>query len=124
MTGFLRGVAVAALAVATLWGQPALALDKLTLAVGQKGFWDTSFPYLGQQKGFFKDQGVELDIQWTDGGADTQQAVITGSIDIGIATGFLGTISAWAKRAPVIVLSSQMTGAPDLFWYVRADSPV
>ena len=73
MTGLLKGVAVAALTVAALGGQPALALDKLTLAVGQKGFWDTSFPYLGQQKGFFKDQGVELDIQWTDGGADTQQ---------------------------------------------------
>jgi NitT/TauT family transport system substrate-binding protein len=126
MTGLLRGVAVAAFAVATLavGGRPALALDKLTLAVGQKGFWDTSFPYLGQEKGFFKEQGIELDIQWTDGGADTQQAVITGSIDIGIATGFLGTISAWAKHAPVIVLSSQMTGAPDLYWYVRADSPV
>jgi NitT/TauT family transport system substrate-binding protein len=123
MTGLLRGVAIAAFAVATLCGGPALALDKLTLAVGQKGFWDTSFPYLGQEKGFFKEQGVELDIQWTDGGADTQQAVITGSIDIGIATGFLGTISAWSKRAPVIVLSSQMTGAPDLYWYVRADSP-
>src|SRR4051812_28002348 len=122
MTGLLRTTALATLAVAMLIGRPAAALDKLTLAVGQKGFWDTSFPYLGQEKGFFREQGVELEIQWTDGGADTQQAVITGSIDIGIATGFLGVISAWAKNAPVVVLSAETTGASDLFWYVRGDS--
>src|SRR3954471_22824398 len=120
----IRGLAIASMLVALFIGHPAAALDKLTLAVGQKGFWDTSFPYLGQEKGFFREQGVELEIQWTDGGADTQQAVITGSIDIGIATGFLGVISAWAKNAPVVVLSAETTGASDLFWYVRAESPV
>jgi len=103
---------------------PALAQDKLKLAVGQKGNWDTSFPFMGQQKGIFKEAGIELDIQWTDGGADTLQAVITGSFDAGLANGVLGVVGAWSKGAPVILLSGQMLGAPDIYWYVKSDSPV
>ncbi len=120
-TGLAAVVAVMALVAGA---RPAAALDKFTVAAPQKGFWDTAFPYLGQEKGFFKEQGIELDIQWTEGGADTQQAVITGSIDIGLATGFLGVISAFSKGAPVTLISSEMTGASDLYWYVRADSPI
>jgi NitT/TauT family transport system substrate-binding protein len=103
---------------------PAMAQDKLKLAVGQKGNWDTAIVQLGQDKGFFREQKLELDIQWTEGGADTLQAVITGSFDIGLANGFLGVIGAWGKGAPVILLGNEMTGAPDIYWYVKADSPV
>lgn len=125
MTKHFTSMTVAAAALAALVGsQPALALDKFTVAAPQKGFWDTAFPYLGQEKGFFREQGIELDIQWTEGGADTQQAVISGSIDIGLATGLLGVLSAYAKGAPVTLISAEMTGASDLYWYVRADSPI
>jgi NitT/TauT family transport system substrate-binding protein len=124
MNRWITRIAVLAAAAAIVAPTPSWALDKLTLAVGQKGFWDTSFPYLGQEKGFFRENGIELDIQWTEGGADTQQAVITGSLDIGIAVGILGVVGAWAKNAPVVILSGQMMGSPDIYWYVRADSPV
>lgn len=122
-SGTSLAVAVAAVALLAS-ARPAAALDKLTVAAPQKGFWDTAFVYLGQEKGFFKEQGLDLDIQWTEGGADTQQAVITGSIDIGLATGLLGVLSAYAKGAPVVLASSEMTGASDLYWYVKADSPI
>ncbi len=123
ISGTCLTAAIAALALVAA-GRPAAALDKFTVAAPQKGFWDTAFPYLGQEKGFFKEQGIELDIQWTEGGADTQQGVITGSIDIGLATGLLGVLSAYAKGAPVVLASSEMTGASDLYWYVKADSPI
>jgi NitT/TauT family transport system substrate-binding protein len=116
--------AAAAVLIPSLAGVPVLAADVLKVANPQKGFWDTSFLQLGQEKGFFKEQGIELDIQWTDGGAETQQAVISGSFDIGTSTGLLGVLSAFAKGAPVVLLSSEMTGAADLYWYVRADSPI
>jgi NitT/TauT family transport system substrate-binding protein len=119
-----RLVAVAVMLVPIFGLKPASALDTIKVADAQKGFWDTAFVFLGQERGFFKDQGIELDIQWTDGGAETQQAVITGSFDVGLATGLLGVISAYAKGAPVVLLSSEMTGASDLLWYVRADSPI
>jgi len=119
-----HAVALGTALIAALGVQPAVALDVLKVADAQKGFWDTSFVFLGQEHGFFKEQGIELDIQWTDGGAETQQAVITGSFDVGLATGLLGVISAYAKGAPVVLLSSETTGASDLLWYVRADSPI
>jgi len=31
-------------------------------------------------------------------------------------------IGAWSKRAPVVMISAQMTGSPDLYWYVRAET--
>jgi len=117
--GVLAGVLIALSAMS-----PASALDTIKVADAQKGFWDTAFVFLGQERGFFRDEGIELDIQWTEGGADTQQAVITGSFDIGLATGLLGVVSAYAKGAPIVLLSSEMTGASDLLWYVRAESPI
>ena len=119
-----HAVALGTVLIAVLGAQRAAALDVLKVADAQKGFWDTSFVFLGQERGFFKDQGIELDIQWTDGGAETQQAVITGSFDVGLATGLLGVISAYAKGAPVVLLSSETTGASDLLWCVRADSAI
>jgi NitT/TauT family transport system substrate-binding protein len=119
-----NAVALAAVLAAAVGAQPAAALDVIKVADAQKGFWDTSFVFLGQERGFFKEQGIELDIQWTDGGAETQQAVITGSFDVGLATGLLGVVGAFNKGAPIVLLSSEMTGAPDLLWYVRADSPI
>ena len=36
----------------------------------------------------------------------------------------LGTIGAYSKKAPIRVISAQMTGANELYWYVRADSKI
>ena len=33
-------------------------------------------------------------------------------------------MSAFAKGAPVRIIGAETTGASDLYWYVRADSPV
>ncbi len=103
---------------------PAGAADKLILAVSQKGQWDTSMPALGVEKGFFKEEGIEVELFYTNGTAETQQAVLSGSVDIGVAVGFLGLLPAYAKGAPVRVIASEWTGANDFFWYVKADSPI
>ncbi|MGQ0664235.1 MAG: ABC transporter substrate-binding protein, partial [Pseudomonadota bacterium] len=119
-----RGVGAAGGRAAAALAPPAGAAEKLKLAVGQKGLWDTAMPYLGAEKGFFREAGLELDIVWTDGGADTQQAIVSGSIDIGIGIGILGVIGAWGKNAPIAIISAEMTGSNDIFWYVKADSPI
>src|SRR5918993_2668863 len=103
---------------------PVGAQEVLKLAVGQRGNWDTSVPELGKRAGIFKKHGVELDILYTQGGGETQQAVISGSVDIGIAAGIMGVLGAFSKGAPVRIIASQAIGGGDLFWYVKADSPV
>ena len=61
-----------------------------------------------------------LEILWTQGGGETQQAVISGSVDIGVAAGIMGVLSAFSKGAPVRIIGAETTGASDLYWYVPA----
>src|SRR5258708_34534345 len=68
--------------------------------------------------------GLNFEIIYAKGAGDTQQAVISGSVDIGIAAGVMGVLGAYSKGAPVRVISAETTGAGDLFWYVKADSPI
>jgi NitT/TauT family transport system substrate-binding protein len=103
---------------------PAAAQDTLKLAVGQRGNWDTSVSELGQRVGIFKKHGLALEILYTQGGGETQQAVVSGSVDIGVASGIMGALSLFSKGAPVRIIGAETTGAADLFWYVRADSPI
>ena len=103
---------------------PALAQDKLKVATGQRGNWDTSVGEIGQRAGIFKKHGVELEILYTQGGGETQQAVISGATEIGIGAGLVGAMSVFSKGAPVRILSAETTGAGDLYWYVKTDSPI
>ncbi len=102
----------------------ALAADKVKLASSQRGAWDTTLVQFGADKGIFAKHGIELDISWTAGGADTQQAVISGALDIGIATGTLGVLGAHAQKAPIRIISAQMTGSPDIYWYATTKSGI
>ena len=113
----------ACLAVALAAG-PALAADTLKLAIGQRGLWDSAIAEIGTQAGIFARHGLELQMFYTSGGGETQQAVISGSVDIGVAAGVMGVLSAFSKGAPVRVIGAETTGAQDLFWYVPANSPV
>ncbi len=104
--------------------QPALAQDTLKLAVGQRGNWDTSVSEVGQRAGIFKKHGLDLEIVYTQGAGETLQATLSGSVDIGVAAGIMGVLSAYAKGAPVRIIGAETTGAADLYWYVKADSPI
>ncbi len=109
---------------AVVLSSAAVAQDKVRAAVGQRGNWDTLAISQGVEAGFFKRAGIDVDITWTRGGAETMQALITGSADLNIANGILGAIGAIAKGAPVKIVSAQFTGASDLYWYVKAASPI
>jgi NitT/TauT family transport system substrate-binding protein len=100
------------------------AEDTLKVAAGQRGNWDTTVAEVGQRAGFFKKHGLLLEILWTQGAGETQQAVISGSVDIGVAPGVMGVLSAFSKGAPVRVIGAETTGASDLYWYVPASSPI
>jgi NitT/TauT family transport system substrate-binding protein len=111
----------AALALTT---STAFAQDTIKLAVGQRGNWDTSISELGTRGGIFRKHNLALEMLYTQGSAETTQAVISGSVDIGVGSGIMGVLGAFAKNAPVRVLGAETTGAADLYWYVRADSPI
>jgi len=118
------GVALAALGFAAGLALPASAQDKLKLAIGQRGNWDTSVSEVGTRLGIFKKHGLELEMLYTQGGGETQQAVLSNSVDLGVAVGIMGALGAYSKGAPIRIIGAETTGGQDLFWYVKADSPI
>jgi NitT/TauT family transport system substrate-binding protein len=120
-TALVLAVALAASLVSIA---PTTAQETLKLAVGARGNWDTVVPEIGQRAGIFKKHGLTLDLLYTQGGGETLQAVISGSVDIGIAAGTPAVMSAFIKGAPVRILLAGVTGSSDLYWYVPASSPI
>jgi NitT/TauT family transport system substrate-binding protein len=118
--GGLTLALVAALAATT----PAVAQDALKLAIGQINNWENQAPTLGQDAGIFKKRNLTLENFGTQGAGETVQAVISGSADIGHGVGVAGVMRAFARGAPVRVLLPAFTGTGDLYWYVKADSPL
>ena len=118
----LKFGAVIAVLAAAMSG-PASADDLLRLAIGQRGLWDSSIAEIGQAAGIFRRNRLELQVVYTSGGGETQQAVISGSVDIGVAAGTLGVLGAYTKGAPVRIIAGEATGTAE-YYFVRADSRV
>ncbi len=114
----------AALAVQLAAAHTALAQDKLKIAVGQRGTGESGIPEVGQKAGIFKKHGIDLEIFYTSGTGETIQAVVSKGADLGNATGTPGILSAFQKGAPVRIIGSNFIGDSNLFWYVKADSPI
>jgi len=106
------------IAAAVAFAQPASAADQLKMTVGQRGNWDTAVLQLGEKVGIFKKHNLELDIVYTSGAGETLQPVVSGAVDMGFAVGTHGAMAAFAKGAPVRVLSAEATGAAD-YWYAK-----
>jgi NitT/TauT family transport system substrate-binding protein len=115
------GLALALCAAVTL---PAAAQDTLKIAIGQINNWENQAPTLGQDAGIFKKYNLVLENFGTAGAGETVQAVISGSGDIGGGVGLAGAMRAFSKGAPVRVILPAFTGTSDLYWYVKADSPI
>lgn len=118
-----KALVTAAMGAALLAG-PAGAQDMLKIAIGQINNWENQAPTLGQDAGIFKKHGLVIEPVGTQGAGETIQAVISGSADLGAGVGVAGAMRAFAKGAPVRILLPAFTGTSDLYWYVKADSPL
>ena len=117
-----RFICLATLLFLALPGE-SLAADRLKLAIGQRGLWDSSFAEIGQQVGIFQKHGLELEVFYTSGGGETQQAIISGSADIGVSPGTLGVLGAYGRGAPIRIIAAEATGTAE-YYFVRTESPL
>jgi len=115
------GCALIALAFAAT---QASAQETLKIAIGQINNWENQAPTLGDDIGIFKKHNLKIEAFGTQGAGETIQAVISGSADLGAGVGVAGVMRAFSRGAPVRVLLPAFTGTGDLYWYVRADSPI
>jgi NitT/TauT family transport system substrate-binding protein len=119
-TRFLCAIAV----VAPFAAGAAHAEDTLKMVMGQINNWENQSPTLGQQAGIYKKHGVVVEMTGSQGAGETVQAVISGSADLGGGVGVAGALRAMAKGAPIRIILPAFTGTTDLYWYVKADSPL
>jgi NitT/TauT family transport system substrate-binding protein len=105
-------------------GGSAAADDNFKVAVPQRGSWDAGLAELGHRGGIFKKHGISLEVLYTQAGPESIQALIGGSIDIATAAGASAALGTFSKGAPIRIIGSEIVGAPDLYWYVPADSPI
>jgi NitT/TauT family transport system substrate-binding protein len=123
----MRGVrlwAVLLAGIGVIAADAACAQDRLKIAVGGRGIGETFITEVGYNAGLFKKHKLELEIFYTDGGGETQQAVISNSAQIGVASGFLGAIGVYAKGGPIRIIGGSYTGGSQVYWYVPAKSPI
>jgi ABC-type nitrate/sulfonate/bicarbonate transport system substrate-binding protein len=92
--------------------------DMLKVAVPQRGSWDAGLPELGKRGGIFKKHGLGLEILYTQAGPESIQALIAASVDIATASGVQAAFGTFGKGAPIRIISSEIIGSPDLYWYV------
>jgi NitT/TauT family transport system substrate-binding protein len=89
--------AVASVAAPSLWAQPKLEKSKIALAVGGKA----AFYYLpltiSEQLGYFKAEGLEVEISDFAGGARALQALVGGSADV-VSGAYEHTINMQSKN--------------------------
>ncbi len=103
---------------------PSLAQDRLRVSATRRGTWDGAVVELAQRLGIMKRHGIELEINYVWGSRDAVNAIVTNAADVGIAADVVDVLDAALSSAPVQIIAGQATGAHDLYWYVRASSPI
>jgi len=102
----------------------AAARTKIIVVVPHRILFTVALPvYIAQDKGFYRENNIDVDAVFTRGGGENVQAVVSGDAQIGLGTGTLAVISAFVKKAPIKIVAAEITGM-DAFWYVLANTPI
>jgi NitT/TauT family transport system substrate-binding protein len=99
-----------------------------TVTVGVLPIADMAPLYLGIEKGFFREQGLEVETQVAQGGAAIVPAVVSGDFQFGFGNN-VSLMIARAKGLPLKIVTEGVQGAPDEeSWanglLVAEDSPI
>ena len=84
----------------------ALEKKKITIAVGGKGLFYYLPLTIAERNGYFKDEGLEVEIPDFAGGAKALQAMVGGSADM-VSGAFEHTINMQAKKQPITAVVLQ-----------------
>ena len=107
-------------AVSSSWA--AAARTKIIIVVPHRILFTVALPvYIAQEKGFYKENNIDVDAVFTRGGGENVQAVVSGDAQIGLGTGTLAVITAFVKKAPIKIAAAEITGM-DAFWYVQSNT--
>jgi NitT/TauT family transport system substrate-binding protein len=121
---FLLSILLSCMSGASASAWAAAARTKLILVVPHRVLFTVAVPvYVAQEKGFYRENNVDVDAVFTRGGGENVQAVVSGDAQIGLSTGIFAVIGAFMKKAPIKIAAAEITGM-DSFWYVAGNSPI
>jgi NitT/TauT family transport system substrate-binding protein len=83
-----------------------------TVTVGTLPIASAAPLYLGNEKGFFREEGIAVKPQLAQGGAEVAAGVQSGSFDVGYA-GLIPILIAKAKKLPVKIVAASDDQLPD-----------
>ncbi len=95
----IGALALGVMLAATSWAQ-APEKKKITIAVGGKSLFYYLPLSVAERKGYFKDEGLEVEIPDFAGGAKALQAMVGGSADM-VSGAYEHTINMAAKKQPI-----------------------
>ncbi len=109
MKRFMQAFAALALGLALATGASAQAPEKkkITIAVGGKNLFYYLPLTVAERQGYFKDEGLEVEIPDFAGGAKALQALVGGSADM-VSGAYEHTINMAAKKQPITAVVLQM----------------
>jgi NitT/TauT family transport system substrate-binding protein len=109
MKRWMMTIAVFALGVSFVTGTWAQAPEKkkITIAVGGKNLFYYMPLTVAERKGYFRDEGLEVEIPDFAGGAKALQALVGGSADM-VSGAYEHTINMAAKKQPIKAVVLQM----------------
>jgi NitT/TauT family transport system substrate-binding protein len=109
MKRFMQALGAFALGLAIAAGAAAQSPEKkkITIAVGGKSLFYYLPLTVAERKGYFKDEGLEVEIPDFAGGAKALQALVGGSADM-VSGAYEHTINMAAKKQPIKAVVLQM----------------
>jgi NitT/TauT family transport system substrate-binding protein len=102
----LLAAAAAILCAVPAASAPALEKKSITLAVGGKNLFYYLPLTIAERKGYFREEGLEVQIVDFAGGAKALQAMVGGSADI-VSGAYEHTINMQAKGQPIVAIALQ-----------------
>jgi NitT/TauT family transport system substrate-binding protein len=119
----LRLVVCCAAALLAIIPNAVATEDKLVVATAQRGAWESAAALLGQRAGIFKKQGIALEFVFTQDDDATEDQVISGSADVGLAVNAMHVMRSYVRGAPLRIIGAQRAGSIN-YWYVPKFSPI
>ncbi|MGV9778543.1 ABC transporter substrate-binding protein [Streptosporangium sp. NPDC003464] len=92
----------------------ASGLEKSKISIGALPIPDSAALYIADKKGFFKAEGLTVDIQVVQGGAQAQQSLFGGSLDA-TQTNYVSTFLATAAGNKPKIISDLYQATPNSF---------
>lgn len=100
------------------------ALEKTEITVGALPLADYSALYWAQEKGFFENEGLTVNLEPVQGGPQAAQNVATGELDMSFSNTISTSIAAQSGLPIKTVVLTSALGAGGLSVYVKPDSDI